>query len=946
MVTLLGQALVDRSYFLVWIGVIIQYVALGLHVCMQVSGEETEEHRMYKDLLREQQQYGAIEAQMQGQMPPQEYPTAESRYAAYPQTGYGMPAPMPAPMPVCGWTISTPDVAWRSSFLKWPMDCVSVGKSIELCRDVTYCGLCVLSFAVISVSCFSKWLLGFILFRYQQVFKTLGIKTALKLEVSLLTAHVPAESIMFCTWPELEDLKDSASLDRPCLDEGKTIRKIKKKVPRSCDTLKDAQPLQAFNMAYVLGMVVIMCYILDVMLILTSESHKPIYRYWAAVLHALGAWVGRTGLFATACVTYTIFGMGRLNSIGGSGIRGLFEAATSVGMTPVLVVLPVVLVVVLVRVVLVAAVVVVVATVVWVVVVVPVAVVGHGYFAVWFGIFCQLAALGLHSAMQVRGEESEDQKFYKEMLKEQQQYGAVEDQMQGQRGSAAMSVSDGTLMLFTLVGIPLVLTMLAFFVAGRFGAEDKPLHSQQRPPALQAQPKYRNAPPSQLSVRQSFPGPRGSTAGGYPNGSAPPTLPVLSRPGTALLAGSWSAYGQRDEETHQSPLTMALFVKNPQGVSVRLDGTLSMKPENRTINVMRVKDGSVILTVRVAESSDSSTIEVAVPSIDGKEAESIAMLDTRETLCSPLGSLAMANSSSAWYQVAGDDALPEQPISQDGQPAGSSYRTSSELFVDDDFPAAATSIHGRTEEGASGVPQCRCRLPAHRSTMQRGSICRLKWPGRNLTAILSITGSMLAVSFGIVSRAATEVSLPLPEGLRLAGQAWGVRGRPVLALHGWLDNSNSFLQIAPHLASLGFLVVAMDWPGHGRSGHRSRDATYAATDLPWYAAEAARWLGWSTYGVVGHSMGAAAATMLAASQYPSEDTLAAACCVELLGPLSRPVALSAEQLKQAMLAREKSLRRLERGKVKEYESFEACVAARLRSLQVHRGRGHVNVSAM
>lgn len=39
--------------------------------------------------------------------------------------------------------------------------------------------------------------------------------------------------------------------------------------------------------------------------------------------------------------------------------------------------------------------------------------------------------------MQVRGEESEDQKFYKEMLKEQQQYGAVEDQMQGQSVSTA-----------------------------------------------------------------------------------------------------------------------------------------------------------------------------------------------------------------------------------------------------------------------------------------------------------------------------------------------------------------------------------------------------------------------------------------------------------------------------------------------------------------------------
>mmetsp|Transcript_20173 Transcript_20173/g.35378 ORF Transcript_20173/g.35378 Transcript_20173/m.35378 type:complete len:417 (+) Transcript_20173:127-1377(+) len=202
----------------------------------------------------------------------------------------------------------------------------------------------------------------------------------------------------------------------------------------------------------------------------------------------------------------------------------------------------------------------------------------------------------------------------------------------GRVAKSVAAISDTTLMAFTLVGIPLVLTMLAFFIVGRLGsAEEKPPYPSSRPPPLQPQAKLRSAPPSQLSVRPSLPAQRGSIGNGYPLGSAPPTLPVLSRPGSALLPGQWPSYTQRDEETRQSPLTMALFVKNPNGVAVRLDGTLTTSPENRTVNVMRIKDGSVILTARVAEGKDSSTIDVTVPAKDGK-AECIAMLDTRDAL--------------------------------------------------------------------------------------------------------------------------------------------------------------------------------------------------------------------------------------------------------------------------------------------------------------------------
>src|SRR5690554_5697439 len=99
-------------------------------------------------------------------------------------------------------------------------------------------------------------------------------------------------------------------------------------------------------------------------------------------------------------------------------------------------------------------------------------------------------------------------------------------------------------------------------------------------------------------------------------------------------------------------------------------------------------------------------------------------------------------------------------------------------------------------------------------------------------------------------------------GLTLAALEWGsADGRPVLALHGWLDNAGSFERLAPLLT--GCRVVALDLAGHGRSDFRSPDSGYLLWQDVGDAIEVADRLGWDRFALMGHSRGAAIATLLA-----------------------------------------------------------------------------------
>lgn len=161
-------------------------------------------------------------------------------------------------------------------------------------------------------------------------------------------------------------------------------------------------------------------------------------------------------------------------------------------------------------------------------------------------------------------------------------------------------------------------------------------------------------------------------------------------------------------------------------------------------------------------------------------------------------------------------------------------------------------------------------------------------------------------------------------GRCIAAQVWGnPEGHPVLALHGWLDNSASFSLVAPLLDAL--YIVAIDMAGHGQSDHRQTDAPYSILDDIQDIFSIADQLQWQRFSLLGHSRGAIISA-LAAGTFPERiDRL---CLIEGIFP--EPVALDAapEQLANAI----KTLRHLESRPLKTFANPAAAGRARQRGM--------------
>ncbi len=143
-----------------------------------------------------------------------------------------------------------------------------------------------------------------------------------------------------------------------------------------------------------------------------------------------------------------------------------------------------------------------------------------------------------------------------------------------------------------------------------------------------------------------------------------------------------------------------------------------------------------------------------------------------------------------------------------------------------------------------------------------------------------------------------EIFLDTARGPIAALRSGDPDGPKLLALHGWLDNAASFAPLAPHLAR--FDLVALDLPGHGASAHRLPGYDYVFIEWIHDVLDVLDALDWPQANLLGHSMGGAIATAVAASAPARVHKLA---LIEALGPLSGTAEDAGPRLQRAVAAR-------------------------------------------
>ncbi|REL26448.1 alpha/beta hydrolase [Thalassotalea euphylliae] len=141
-----------------------------------------------------------------------------------------------------------------------------------------------------------------------------------------------------------------------------------------------------------------------------------------------------------------------------------------------------------------------------------------------------------------------------------------------------------------------------------------------------------------------------------------------------------------------------------------------------------------------------------------------------------------------------------------------------------------------------------------------------------------------------------------------------------LCLHGWLDNAASFLPLMPYLPNRK--LIALDWPGHGFSSHRSLDAHYHFIDWVYDLVQLFEITQWPAVDIVAHSMGGMVATAFAAA-FP--EKVKSLTLLDSIGLISDKPENTTEQLRKGLTSRLKGLSKQKN----QHPSIESAVKARV-----------------
>lgn len=145
-----------------------------------------------------------------------------------------------------------------------------------------------------------------------------------------------------------------------------------------------------------------------------------------------------------------------------------------------------------------------------------------------------------------------------------------------------------------------------------------------------------------------------------------------------------------------------------------------------------------------------------------------------------------------------------------------------------------------------------------------------------------------------------EIAFPLHH-LTVTGLTNGRVGRPILlALHGWLDNAASFVPLASYFYD--YHLIALDFAGHGKSGHRPSGGHYHQSDYIHDLHELVHAQQWQNINLVGHSMGGIIGAQYTAA-FPEQ--VRRFVTIEAFGPVTKDAQSSATQLRDGVLSRKK-----------------------------------------
>eukprot|EP00092_Neocalanus_flemingeri_P035539 GFUD01038684.1.p1 GENE.GFUD01038684.1~~GFUD01038684.1.p1 ORF type:complete len:353 (+),score=113.90 GFUD01038684.1:250-1308(+) len=188
-----------------------------------------------------------------------------------------------------------------------------------------------------------------------------------------------------------------------------------------------------------------------------------------------------------------------------------------------------------------------------------------------------------------------------------------------------------------------------------------------------------------------------------------------------------------------------------------------------------------------------------------------------------------------------------------------------------------------------------------------------------------------------ISGTSEEIRIPVPYG-HIAGKAWGdPNGRPILGLHGWLDNAATHDHLVPLLAE-GYRLVSLDQPGHGLSSHYPNGMQYKVSDAFTFLRRVLDHLKWDKTIIMGHSMGGGIGLWYSA-MFPEQ--VEKVICIDLISFGSMALNKHVKAARKSVLETMKVQAKMENPLVPTYNHEDACGRAFMASNLIN-GLGSIN----